>query len=776
MKLIKAAAAALNQTPLAWEQNKANILGAIAQARHEGVSLLCLPELCITGYGCEDAFHSAGVSRMALRVLGEIVPETKGMIVAMGLPVLHGDALYNAVCLAVDGRIAGFAAKRFLAGEGLHYEPRWFKAWPEGKQSEIRVEGREYPFGDVYFDCGEVKIGFEICEDAWVASRPAAAQAFKGVDIILNPSASHFAFGKHEVRKRLVLESSRAFGVTYIYANLLGNEAGRVIYDGDTLIGSAGKLAACGPRFSFADFRVTAAVIDIETTRMGRARATGLSPVVKPKRRECVRAPFTFPAAKPQVPPSESRAGVSPAFSQSRAGVSPALSQSRAGVSPALSQSRAGVSPAFSQSRAGVSPAFSQSRAGVSPAFSQGEPWEKSDHLKEEEFARAVMLGLFDYMRKSHSKGFVVSLSGGVDSSAVSCLVALMVERGVKELGLRKFAKKAGIELPKDGRAESPDPVRSAGFSPLVRGRAESLDPVRGAGFSPLVRGRAESPDPVRSAGFSPLVRSLLTCVYQSTSNSSTLTRDAAREVAEAIGAEFLVFGVQNLVKKYVDMVGQGIGRPLTWEKDDLALQNIQARVRAPGVWLLANLRGALLLATSNRSEAAVGYATMDGDTCGGLSPIAGIDKAYLRKWLEWLETEGPQGLHPIPALRAVNAQQPTAELRPPSQSQTDEKDLMPYEVLDVIERAAIRDKLTPLEVFQTIAPRFPQFTQKDLVLWVERFFRLWSRNQWKRERYAPSFHLDDENLDPKTWCRFPILSGGFEKELEELHASVKDK
>ena len=52
---------------------------------------------------------------------------------------------------------------------------------------------------------------------------------------------------------------------------------------------------------------------------------------------------------------------------------------------------------------------------------------------------------------------------------------------------------------------------------------------------------------------------------------------------------------------------------------------------------------------------------------------------------------------------------------------------------------------------------------------YVIRFFKLWSRNQWKRERYAPSFHLDDENLDPKTWCRFPILSAGFEKELREL-------
>ena len=93
----------------------------------------------------------------------------------------------------------------------------------------------------------------------------------------------------------------------------------------------------------------------------------------------------------------------------------------------------------------------------------------------------------------------------------------------------------------------------------------------------------------------------------------------------------------------------------------------------------------------------------------------------------------------------------------------------MPYEILDEIERAAIRDKLMPLEVFQRMAARPWPYSREQLGLWVERFFRLWCRNQWKRERYAPSFHLDDENLDPKTWCRFPILSGGFERELKQL-------
>ena len=159
----------------------------------------------------------------------------------------------------------------------------------------------------------------------------------------------------------------------------------------------------------------------------------------------------------------------------------------------------------------------------------------------------------------------------------------------------------------------------------------------------------------------------------------------------------------------------------------------------------------------------------MDGDTCGGLAPIAGIDKAFLLEWLRWMEHTGPAGVGPLSALSVINSQAPTAELRPPGAAQTDEGDLMPYRVLDAVERAAIRDKQTPVEVLDVIRRQFPDYTASQLGAWVERFFTLWCRNQWKRERYAPSFHLDDENLDPKTWCRFPILNGGFERELAEL-------
>jgi NAD+ synthase (glutamine-hydrolysing) len=652
MQLIRVASVALNQTPLDWDGNLERIAAALARARAVGASIVCLPELALTGYGCEDAFLSPGVHRTALDVLSELLPETRGLVTCLGLPIYHRRALYNSVCLAVDGRAVGVVGKQYLPGDGVHYEPRWFKPWPRGARARIDVAGAEVPFGDLLFDVGGVVVGFEICEDAWVAERPGADLALAGADVILNPSASHFAFGKQAVRQRYVAEGSRAFGVTYVYSDPLGNEAGRMIYDGGTLIAHNGEIVAAGPRFSFSDSTLVTAVVDLEENRMRQTRTASHRPQLDAKATE---AEFVFPGLEPEAP--------------------------------------------------------SAAEAG----------WESGPAVKEEEFRRAVALGLFDYLRKSRSRGFVVSLSGGADSAAVSCLVAQMVELAAAELGLEGAVVRLGH----------------------IPGLADATAPRE-------------------------LVERLLTCVYQATANSSETTRQAARGLALAIGATFFDLDVEPITEAYRRLVEGAVERRLSWDTDDLALQNIQARSRGPGVWMLANLGSALLLATSNRSEAAVGYATMDGDTCGGLSPIAGIDKAFLRHWLRWHEDA-------VPALAAVNEQQPTAELRPPGAAQTDEGDLMPYPLLDAIENAAIGDKHTPLETFLEMRAQFPQYEVGELAGWVERFFELWCRNQWKRERYAPSFHLDDKNLDPKTWCRFPILSGGFARELRELRAYVDE-
>ncbi|HEX6960326.1 MAG TPA: NAD(+) synthase [Lacipirellula sp.] len=661
MLKLRLAAAALNQTPMDWAGNRDRILTAITEARSAEASVLCLPELCITGYGCEDQFFSPGLQKTALAMLAEILPATRGMAVALGLPVMVNRGLYNAAALVCNGELLGLTLKQHLAGDGLHYEPRWFRKWPAGAVERIELLGNKVPAGDLLYNCGGVRIGIEICRDAWVADRPGSRLSAGGADILLNPTASHFAFGKQDIRQRLVLEGSRQFDVSFAFANLLGNEAGRVIFDGGTHIASSGVMLAEGPRLTFADQVLVCADIDVEATR--RKKASSSEPSLPPQAYggETVRSPFTLPSPQAPCPVA-------------------------------------------------------------APA-----PWDSSPPPKAEEFARAVSLALFDYLRKSGAGGTVVSLSGGADSAAVATIVWLMVKLGVAELGRQEFAKRL----------------------PLIAGLAQ-----------------AKSDEEA--------VSRLLTCVYQQTRNSSRATQEAAATIANAVGAEFLNWNIDKLVDDYVSTVAEAVGRELTWDRDDAALQNIQARARGPAAWLLANLRNALLLVTSNRSEAAVGYATMDGDTCGGLAPIAGASKAFLLEWLKWMEQAGPLGVGPLPALAVVNSQTPTAELRPPSERQTDEGDLMPYPLLDAIERTAIRDKLTPVEVFETLRPEFPDYSPRQLGEWVERFFTLWRQSQWKRERLAASFHVDDRSLDPKGWCRFPILNGGFERELAELREHLK--
>lgn len=649
MKHIRFGVGVLNQTPFDWEGNDQRIREAIQHARDAGVSVLCLPELCITGYGCEDMFHAPALLEEAWERLEALAPESRDMVVSVGLPVELRGAIYNCAAMLVDGKIEGLVAKRFLAGDGLHYEPRWFKPWPSGEQTTLHRGKDRYPFGDLIFDVGGLLFGFEICEDAWVAARPGSRLSLQGIDVIMNPSASHFAFGKQDIRRRLVLEGSRAFGVTYLYANLLGNEAGRIVYDGGGMVATGGELRAETTRFSFADVGLAHALVDVSFTRLQRARTASFQPQPQDEARY---VDFDYPEVGP-------------------------------------------------------------------------EPVQRltpTDYPKEDAFARVIALALFDYLRKARAQGYVVSLSGGADSTACACLVRIMVDMALAELGLE--GTKARLKH----------------ISKLV----EAED--------------AEG-----------LTRRLLTTAYQSTRNSGEVTRNAARAVAEAIGADHYELDVDALVEGYVALVEKGLDRDLTWETDDIALQNIQARVRSPSIWLIANARGQILVSTSNRSEAAVGYATMDGDTSGGISPIAGIDKAFLRRWLKWLETTGAPAVGPFPAVRAVNEQQPTAELRPAEEGQTDEGDLMPYPVLDAIERVAIRDKKFPNEAFAMMRVEFPEVDAETMRRWVTKFYQLWCRNQWKRERYAASFHVDDKNLDPKTWCRFPILSGGYAHELAEL-------
>jgi len=565
--------------------------------------------LAITGYGSEDLFLSYWYPQKALAKLGKLIPLCIDITVIVGLPIRIQEKVFNTVAVIENGELKGFVAKQFMAVDGVHYEFRWFTPWKSDEVIDFEFEGKVVPLGDLTFQYKGIHYGFEICEDAWRGKdRPGYRLRDRKVDLIFNPSASHFAMGKTVERKELLEESSKIFDSYYCYVNLLGNEAGRMIFDGEILLAKSGEVIARNQLLSFKDYQI-----------------------------------FTFE----------------------------------------LEAKRQEIAPI------------------------QAKEWE---------FVQASALGLFDYLRKSKSKGFVLSLSGGADSSTIAILVAEMVRRGLAELGLLPFIEKLGLD------------------------------------FSP----KTENPE-------KELVGELLTTAYQGTKNSSDDTFQSAKGLADSIGAKFYSWTIDSEVNSYTEKIETAIGRKLTWEQDDITLQNIQARSRSPIIWMLANINNALLLSTSNRSEGDVGYTTMDGDTSGSISPIAAVDKHFILQWLKWAQKNLDR-----PGLSYVNSLTPTAELRPLERTQTDEKDLMPYAVLVEIERLAIRDKRSPMDIFLVLNDEL-ELDQTVLKDYIKKFFRLWSRNQWKRERLAPSFHLDEFNVDPKTWYRFPILSGGFAEELDQL-------
>ena len=679
MKLIKVASGTLNQTPRDWKNNKNNIIEAIKQAKRENVSILCLPEMCVSGYGLEDDYFCADVPQRAIRKLKEIIeegvpnsgrmePMCLGLIFCVGLPIRFNNTLYNAVATIVDGKVIGFTCKQHLAGDGIHYENRWFKPWPQGVVQTVNIPelGGEIPIGDIHFSIGGIKIGYEVCEDAWTCNRPGTVLATKGVDIYLNPSASHFSFGKLNTRRNFVVDGSRAFSATYIYANLVGNEAGRAVYDGGALIATGGSLVAAGKRFTYNNVLLTTAVVDVDNTRTSQVRTASFQPNIEKYNEGCVNGDFDYPV-----------------------------------VSEKLT---------------------------VNP---DQETWELSKDIKHEECVRALGLALMDYMRKSHTKGFTISLSGGADSAMVTYLCAMGIRMAIDELGVAKFITKYCPQLGTGARCSNFDQWT----------KEEQIER---------------------------LVSLLITTAYQATAQSGEITRHAASELAKALNIPHYEFDVEPMVQEYNKLGVIDKGSELTFEANDITLQNLQARVRCPSIWMIANMKGTLLLTTSNRSEASLGYCTLDGDTAGGLAPVCGLSKNYIREFLLWVEMDGPDGIGNLLTMGLVNNQQPTAELRPSKYNQTDESDLMPYWLIDKIERLVVRNRNTPVEIYQSLKVSI-EYDNNKLIKDITKFFTLFGISQWKRERYAISFHVDDYNLDPKTWCRAPILSGGYEEELEEL-------
>lgn len=337
----------------------------------------------------------------------------------------------------------------------------------------------------------------------------------------------------------------------------------------------------------------------------------------------------------------------------------------------------------------------------------------RADEMAHIELELALCMGLRDYLRKTGVKGVALALSGGRDSSMCAVLVARML----------RYADPESDEA-------------------TLRAR----------------------------------VRATLTTAYLATDHSGSATETAAASLAAELGAEHLRCGVQEAVDLHRNLVQGMTGTTLSWDEPvhDLALQNVQARLRGSLIWMVANLRGYLLLTTSNKSEAAVGYTTMDGDTSGGLAPIADVPKSLVTAWLHWAAQR-----HSLASLQGVLATPATAELRPPGEDQTDEGDLMPFAVLDRLMYHFAFLGEEPVRMFQRLWPELSDRYGGDALAFaahIRKFVRMFCGAQWKRERFAISFRVTAFDLDPKTGFRFPPVQAPFTEELADLDAYVASR
>lgn len=263
------------------EYNAGKIIERLGDLKDLGVGIAAFPELAVTGYTCQDLFYQKVLLDRSGKALSDIITATEGLmcLIAVGAPVLIGGRLYNGAFIILNGRLLGINIKTMLPQYGEFYEKRWFSSAAELSSfevslSEIGISGRDYivPVGnDIIYDIGgKIKIGCEICEDAWSSVKPSAFQCLKGAEVILNLSASNETIAKREYRKGLIKQISADNICEYIYASSGSMEStSDLIFSGHSIIAENGTVLNENKDFIANDY-ILVADIDPDKIRHDR--------------------------------------------------------------------------------------------------------------------------------------------------------------------------------------------------------------------------------------------------------------------------------------------------------------------------------------------------------------------------------------------------------------------------------------------------------------------------------------------------------------------------
>src|SRR3954470_5986167 len=238
--------------------NVAKILDVLARCEDERADVVLFPELSITGYPPEDLLLKPGFIADNIKALNKVVRRTRSCTAIIGFAE---KGLYNAACIARDGKRVGVYRKRHLPNTAVFDEQRYFTAGRGGHR---------------LWEIAGLQCGVSVCEDAWhPIDGPIARQGALGADLILNINASPFYAGRWREREEVVRARALEAGAPVVYVNQIGGQD-ELLFDGGSMIMSAtGELLARLPQFEEA-----IAIVDLDLA--GRVTPPTMAPVCDP--------------------------------------------------------------------------------------------------------------------------------------------------------------------------------------------------------------------------------------------------------------------------------------------------------------------------------------------------------------------------------------------------------------------------------------------------------------------------------------------------------------
>ncbi len=257
------------------DYNEKQLESLIVQAEGKGVEIIVFPELCITGYTCQDLFGQQLLLEEAEKAVLKLLDFTRSLdiIAIVGLPVICGDLLLNCAAVIQKGDLLSLIPKTYLPNYSEFYEKRWFASAQDLDDTDLPFAGKTMHVTaepTLFRTCEGVHFGVEICEDVWAPAPPSNHLALSGAELIFNLSASDELIGKHDYLKSVLAQQSARTMTGYVYSGCgYGESTQDVVYGGNAMIYENGKLLVEADRFSM-EPQMMITQIDVEKLRTER--------------------------------------------------------------------------------------------------------------------------------------------------------------------------------------------------------------------------------------------------------------------------------------------------------------------------------------------------------------------------------------------------------------------------------------------------------------------------------------------------------------------------